>query len=136
MPEENTDSLINQVAEVVEDLFDPADPASKGRLKKLLIVGGLLAAGAAIVKKMRGDSTKDNWQSGYVPTPPPTAKPEEAAPVAAVADATPKAAPEAGAADDAAGATPDEAVADAAEEPHAVTTPDAPAEVIEVDEPR
>jgi hypothetical protein len=40
MPEETADSLITQVTEVVEELFDPADPASKGRLKKLLIFGG------------------------------------------------------------------------------------------------
>ncbi len=121
MPEENADSLINQVAEVVEELFDPADPASKGRLKKLLIFGGLLAAGAAVFKKVRGDSTKDNWQSGYVPTPPPAA-----APPADVQTA------ESQPADDAAGATPDEAVADAAEEPHSVTTPDDPADVVDV----
>ena len=35
--------------------------------------------------------------------------------------------------DDAGGSGPDEALADAAEEPHPVTTPDAPAETVEVD---
>ena len=36
--------------------------------------------------------------------------------------------------DDAAGATPGEAIADAAEEPHPVTTPDEPAEVVDVED--
>ena len=35
--------------------------------------------------------------------------------------------------DDPGGASPDEALADAAEEPHAVTTPDDPADVVELD---
>jgi hypothetical protein len=36
--------------------------------------------------------------------------------------------------DDPGGASPDEAFADAVEEPHAVTTPDDPADVVEVEE--
>ena len=36
--------------------------------------------------------------------------------------------------DDAGGSGPDEALSDAAEEPHPVTTPDDPAEVVEVDD--
>jgi hypothetical protein len=82
-----------------------------GKLKKLLLITGLAAVGAAIFKKVRGDSTSDNWQSSYVPTPAPAAD-----------------------TDDAAGAGPDEAIADAAEKPHAVTTPDDPAETVTVDE--
>jgi hypothetical protein len=37
------------------------------------------------------------------------------------------------AADDSAGASPDEALSDAVEEPHEVTTPDEPAEVVDVE---
>ena len=37
-------------------------------------------------------------------------------------------------ADDPGGAAPDEAIADQAEEAHAVTTPDEPAEVVSIDE--
>lgn len=88
----------------------------KGRLKKLLFLGVLAAIGAVVFKKLRGSSASDNWQSAYVPTPPP---------------ATPSADKPA---DDEAGAGPDEAAADAAAEPHEPTTPDAPAEVVEVDE--
>ncbi len=40
---------------------------------------------------------------------------------------------EGGPTDDTAGASPDEALADAAEEPHPVTTPDDPADVVELD---
>jgi hypothetical protein len=36
-------------------------------------------------------------------------------------------------ADDSAGASPDEALADAVEEPHEATTPDDPAEVVDVE---
>ncbi|HQR26797.1 MAG TPA: hypothetical protein PLP61_07140 [Nocardioides sp.] len=94
---------------------------SSGRrwLKRLLLVGALAAVGAVVFKRLRGDSGADNWQSSYVPTPAPAPRP----------------APEAPATDDASGASPDEAVSDALEEPHPVTTPDAPAEVVELLEP-
>jgi hypothetical protein len=95
-------------------------PKKGGKLKKLLIVTGLAAAGAVIAKKLRGgDSTSDNWQSSYVPTPAPApAKP-----------ATPSVD-----SDDAGGSSPDEAIADAAEQPHSVSTPDDPAETVTIDE--
>ena len=38
--------------------------------------------------------------------------------------------------DDTGGASPDEAVADQAEAPHAVTTPDEPADVVDLDDAR
>ncbi len=92
-------------------------PKKRGKLKKLLLVTGLAAAGGFIFKKLRGDSTTDNWQSSYVPTPAPT----PAAPPPA--DDT-----------DQGGSSPDEAIADAAEEPHAVSTPDDPADTVTIDE--
>ncbi len=96
------------------------EPEPKGgKLKKVLLLGGLLAVGGVVLQKLRGSSDSDNWQSSYTPTPPPTAT-------------TPTAVPDAG--DDGAGSSPDEALADAAEEPHPVSTPDDPAEVISVDE--
>ena len=98
------------------------DPPKKkgGKLKKLLLITGLAALGAAIFKKTRGDATSDNWQSSYVPTPAPA----------------PSAAPSAGSADtdDTGGSSPDEAISDAAEQPHPVSTPDDPAETVTVDE--
>jgi hypothetical protein len=105
-------------AAVVDKLPMVDAPAhqGRGRLKKLLLLGGLAAIGALIFKKLRSDSTSDNWQSSYVPTPPPTAAPTPA-PAAATDDA---------------GSGPDEAVSDAAAEPHEPTTPDHPVEVVDV----
>ncbi len=97
-----------------------------GGWKKWVFLGALLAAGAVIYKKLRGDDTADNWQSSYVPTPAPTPVPDPtpAAETAADSDAE---------TDDSGGAAPDEALADAADEPVAPTTPDAPAEVVDIE---
>ena len=87
---------------------------------------GLIAIGAFVFSKLRS-SGQDNWQSSYTPAPPPprsTTSPTTGAHVGAAA----------GSGDDAAGGTPGEAVADAVEEPHTATTPDAPAEIIDVDD--
>lgn len=104
---------------------DSAEESGGGRgwLRKLLLVGGLAAVGALVYKLLRGDSESDNWQSSYVPTPAP------AQPDSAPTDSAPPAG-----SDDAGGATPDEAASDALEEPHPVTTPDHPAEVVEIAE--
>lgn len=90
-----------------------------GKLKKLVLVGGLVAVGGVVAKKLRGDSGSDHWQSSYTPTPPPTAT---------------EASPAGDKADDEAGSSPDEAMSDSAEQPHAVTTPDEPADVVTIDE--
>ena len=102
----------------VAQLKGEPEPKKGGKLKKLLLFGGLAAAAGFAVKKLQGDKASDNWQSSYVPSPPPPAP-------APVPDA---------AADDASGSSPDEAVADAAEAPHPVTTPDDPAETVTIDE--
>lgn len=110
-----------------------AEPPSKRRrwFKRLLLVGALAAIGTVVFKKVRGEDPADNWQSSYVPAPPP---PAPAAPdAAAPTDSDEGAEVDAAEADDAAGSSPDEALADAAEEPHPVTTPDAPADVVELD---
>ncbi|MCB0906995.1 MAG: hypothetical protein KDB63_07760 [Nocardioidaceae bacterium] len=110
-----------EVAPVAEKLpmVEARSHKGRGRFKKLLFLGALAAVVAVAVKKLRGDSAADNWQSAYVPTPPPATKP---------------AAPAEPPVDDEAGAGPDEAAADGAAEPHEPTSPDAPAEVVEVDE--
>ena len=87
-------------------------PKKKSKLKRFVLLG-LVAGGVAFAaKKLQGEASSDNWQSSYVPTPAPT----PAAPV-----------------EDAGGAAPDEALADEAEAPQPVTTPDEPAEVVEID---
>lgn len=121
----------------------------RGKLKKMVLLGGLAAIGGVVFKKLKGDDS-DNWQSSYVPTPPPAGAPGT--------DASPSAAPNAGgtagatgagtvggahsagtdsAGDDPAGADPAEALADSTDEPHRASTPDAPAEVTELmDKPK
>lgn len=104
------------VAKLAEVTAEP-EPTKKcgGRLKWILATLALAVLGGAILKKRNAaKGAGDNWQSSY--TPP--------APVPPVAQA-----------DDAAAASPDEALADNAAEPHVDTTPDEPAEVVEIAEP-
>lgn len=96
---------------------EPASESKGGTMKKLLLVGVLVAIGGAVAKRLRGGS-QGNWQSTYTPTP--------------AASPTPKHAAAAPAPDDQAAATPGEALADRADEPHPDTTPDDPAEVVEL----
>ena len=102
-------------AEKVEEVAAP-EKKKRSKLKTLLVVTGIAAVAAVVVKKMQSSGESENWQSSYTPTPAPrpTAVPDEAA-----------------------GASPDEAIADQAEAPHPVTTPEDPAEVVDVaDEPK
>ncbi len=98
------------------------EPVKKkgGKVKKIALVALLGAGAAAVAKKLQGGGKSDNWQSSYAPTPAPAAT----SPVETPAE-TP--------AQDPGGAAPDEAIADAAEAPHPVTTPDEPAEVVDLD---
>ncbi len=103
----------DRAAAKVAELQGKPQKKKGGKLRKLLLFGGLAAAAGVAFKKLKGDQAADNWQSSYVPSPPPTAVPD---------------------ADDSAGASPDEAVADSAESPHPVSTPDDPAETVTLDE--
>lgn len=118
-------------AEAVKNLADAKvaevtgqQQKKRSKLKTLLVVAGLAGAAALVAKKLQ-DSHEDPWQSSYTPTPPP-APPTPASP-AATTTAGPIDT------DDSAGASPEEALADAAGEPHSATTPDDPAEVIDID---
>jgi len=116
-------------AEAAADMVaEVAEPPKKkgGKLKKFALLGGLVAGLAFVASKLRGSKEADNWQSSYSPTPAPTPAPAPPSP-----PVTP-AAPTSGANDDGAGASPDEALADQVEAPHPVTTPDEPAEVVEL----
>ncbi|MCD4533091.1 DLW-39 family protein [Nocardioides sp. cx-169] len=115
----------------VAQLKGEPEPKKGGKLKKFVIFAAIAGAVAFVAKKLQGsDSAADNWQSSYVPTPPPTST-EAAAPAG---DPAPAAEPVP--TDDPGGSSPDEALADAAETPHPVTTPDDPAEVVEVQDPK
>jgi F0F1-type ATP synthase membrane subunit b/b' len=93
-------------------------PKETHRLRNLLVLLGLGGIVAFVVKKMSDREPTTAWQSSYTPTPTGTAgggahKAEESA-------------------DDAGGASPDVAAADAAASPHPATTPDNPAETVDV----
>lgn len=88
-------------------------PKKRSKLTTLAVLAAAAAGAAFVAKKLQGGKN-DNWQSSYTPKPAPAAKP--AAPV-----------------EDAGGAGPDEAISDAVEAPHPVTTPDEPAEVVDVE---
>ena len=92
-------------------------PKKKHRLRKLVGLMGLAGIGGLIAKHLSDRQASTAWQSSYKPTPA----------------ATPPASPARRFADDEGASAPDEAAADAAETPHAATTPDNPAEEIEVD---
>jgi Family of unknown function (DUF5324) len=97
-----------------------APAKKKHRFRKFLLVLGLGGAVAFVAKKLSDRPSTTTWES--TPTPPPA----PAAPAGAhKADTS-----EGG--DDQGGASPDVAAADAAAEPHAATTPDSPAETIDV----
>jgi hypothetical protein len=85
-----------------------------GRLKKIALFAVLAGAVGFVAKKLQGGGQADSWQSSYVPSPAPASAP------------TPKA-------DDAGAAGPDEALSDATDEPHVATTPDEPAEVVDIE---
>ena len=99
-------------ADKIAEVADP--PKKKGsKLKKLLLITGLAAGLAFVASKLRAGKESESWQSSYTPTPAPS--------------------PSGSGADDGGGASPAEALADQAETPHPVTTPDQPAEVVDVD---
>ena len=121
-----------------------------GKLRKLLVFGSLAAAGGFIYNKMRPKPQADNWQSSYTPptatttsSTPATGTSATGVPTTGGTHLAPGVGPDepvgsddpmaAHAGDDSGGASPDEAIADAVEEPHEVTTPDSPAEVVDVD---
>lgn len=111
---ESRDLAAAKVAEIKGE-----KPKKSGRLRKVVLFGGLAAAAAFVASKLKGSQDSASWNSSYTPTPPP-------APPAAPTPATD--------AEDAAGAMPGEALADAGDTPHEVTTPDDPAEEVVIDE--
>lgn len=92
-------------------------PKKGGKLKKFALFAAVAGAVGFVAKKLQGGGQQaDSWQSSYVPKPAPAPAPAPA-PVK-----------------DTGGSAPDEAIADAADEPHAVTTPDQPAEVVDLED--
>lgn len=131
------------------------EPEPKGgKLKKVLLLGGLLAIGGVIFGKLRQKQDDSaHWQSTYTPPAPPKA-PAPAASTASSAPVTPATTggdpltdplpeevtaedvvtAEPPATDDIGGGAPGEAISDSVEEAHEATDPDRPAEVIDIED--
>ena len=138
--------------------FRPEPEPKGGKLKKVLLFGGLLAIAGVVANKLRSSQNESaNWQSSYVPTPPPApSSPAASTAGAAGAGAATAATPVTGdphtdplpgdvtaddvvtvdppTTDDIGGGAPGEALSDVSEEPHEATTPDDPAEIIDIDD--
>ncbi len=115
---------------------EPVEQKKKGK-KKYVVLVALAGLGAYVANKMRANDESANWQTSYTPNPAPAAPPAPPSPSAPMAGshsadtAVDQSATNAG---DPAGASPGETLADATEAPHPVTTPDAPAEDVDVTE--
>lgn len=101
----------------------PAPKKSKaGVVRKVLLFTGLAAVLGVVAKKLTATKEADKWQPAATPSrPTPAPSPASSTSAAAAAEG-----------DDPAGADPAEALADATEAPHPVTTPDNPADVVDV----
>jgi hypothetical protein len=98
-------------------------PKKKGKVKRFVLFAGIAGGVAFVAKKLQGGGQSENWQSSYNPSPAPTPPPTPSAPQSGLEDS-----------DDPGGASPDEALSDATEEAHPVSTPDDPAEVVDLEE--
>ena len=109
------------------------DVKRKGGKKKYFLFAGLIAGGVVVYRKLTSGDESANWQSSYTPppAPAPAAPPAPPSPSAPMAGSHVAEAP-VDSSGDTAGANPGETLSDAAEAPHEVTTPDAPAEEVEV----
>ncbi len=104
----------------------------KGRKRKILLFAGLAGLAALAVQKLRGGESA-NWQTSYSPSPAPATPPAPPSPAAPMSGSHAAESPaESDGSDGPVGATPGESLSDATEEPHPVTTPDSPAEDVDV----
>ncbi len=116
----------------VNELKPEPKKKKKSKLKRFLVFSVIAGGVAAVAKKLQAKSSSDNWQSSYTPSPPPTEQsPTPPTPAAPQAGGDPLTDP---LPEDPGGASPDEAMADSAEAPHPATTPDDPAEVVDLEE--
>jgi hypothetical protein len=103
-------------------------PEKKHTVRKIFIITGIAAVLGFVVTKLRSGGEQDNWQSSYTPTPAPGQQASDTPIFDAAAAASDEPT-----SNDEGGASPDEALADAVEEAHPVTTPDEPADVVDLE---
>lgn len=123
-------SLASSLPEPVVDHLPLQSPAKKRRrVRNVLLLGGLAAAGVVVARKLMDSRAEAGWQSTYEPRPSST--PPSGIPTGGPAQEA--AAPPTASADDQGAASPGEAMSDQAEHAHADTTPDDPAYVEKLD---
>ena len=108
-------------------------PAKGSKLKKVVLVAGIAGVVAVVARKLQGGSDSSSWQSSYVPSAPPKAAPTPSVPTPAAGADDTSVDRAVDTSNDPGGSAPDEALADQAEGAHEVTTPDSPAEVIDIE---
>lgn len=133
--------------------FRPEPEPKGGKLKKVLLIGGLLAIAGVVASKLKSSRSESaNWQSSYVPAPAPTSPAAASTGAGAAAAAAPVmgdpltdpltdevtaddvVTADPPATDDIGGGAPGEAISDVIVEPHEPSTPDDPAEIIDIDD--
>jgi len=116
-------------AKVAQLKGEPA-PKKGGTLKKIAVLGAVATVVGLVAKKLQSGRSNDNWQTSYTPPPAPTGT---VAPAAWMPAGVPNGTVAGSATvDDVSGSTPDEALSDATDVPHVATTPDDPADVIDL----
>ena len=139
------DALPDEATPAVVKNASANSKSGSGWFKKLLVITGLGGLAFFVARRLKGDSSTPQWQStaparptpgsgaGAAPTASEQAASAAGAPAAAVAGMV-SAEPDPDA-EDAGGGTPEEVAADAQASSGVATTPDDPAETVQLDKP-
>ena len=108
---------------------DVEPPKKSSPLRKVLFAVGMAGVAGVVAKKLGDRQAAQAWESAYTSNPPKPAPTAASAPAGSEAATAGK-----HKADDTGGGNPGEAVADSSDVPHAASTPDAPADVVDVED--
>lgn len=128
-------SAARELAEAKVAELRGEQPKKTHRIRNLLVLGAVAGGVVVVARKLQGGGKNDNWQSSYTPKPAPASSGSGTGGAPGTPASTPAApvTPATTSIEDPGGAAPGEAIADATEAPHPVSTPDEPAEVVDVD---